>query len=392
MSSPTLEPRDAAAVASCLHDAAQSGRTLRPIGGGTKLSWLDTAQTPDAWLSTRALTAGLAHDAGDLVATLPTGLTLAEANRALAAAGQWLPLDPPFAQRATIGGIASANDSGPRRHRYGSPRDLILGVEMALTDGRVAAAGGRVVKNVAGYDLSRLLCGSFGQLAVLTSITFKLAPLTPASRTVIARFDSASEAVAAAVDLTHSPLTPSAIELAAPEPRLLVRFESTAKAVAHMADAAASMLSRTGAVTRIVDSDQERVVWDAHDTRSLDASEPLVKITCLPTAGKDLARVLEATRDAEWSLCGRAALGVYQLRISPAAAATAVVSLVDRIASAIGPHGRITVLAGPESLRSHVKPAAAFGDATPMMRAVKQQFDPDDVLPAYAAFSGVKTS
>ena len=90
---------------------------------------------------------------------------------------------PARADRATIGGIVATNDSGPRRHRYGTPRDLIIGIEMALADGRVAKAGGRVVKNVAGYDLSRLLCGSFGSLAVITSATFKLSPLPPASRT-----------------------------------------------------------------------------------------------------------------------------------------------------------------------------------------------------------------
>src|SRR5918911_1195460 len=99
------------------------------------------------------------------------------ATAALGPGRQWLPLDPPHADRATIGGIVAANDSGPRRQHYGAPRDLIIGVEVALTDGRVARAGGRVVKNVAGYDLSRLLCGSFGSLGGITSATFKLIPL-----------------------------------------------------------------------------------------------------------------------------------------------------------------------------------------------------------------------
>src|SRR5258708_31867137 len=90
----------------------------------------------------------------------------------------------PRSHRATIGGIVATNDSGPRRHRYGTPRDLIIGVEMALVDGRTAKAGGKVVKNVAGYDLARLLCGSFGSLAVITAATFKLSPAPPASRTV----------------------------------------------------------------------------------------------------------------------------------------------------------------------------------------------------------------
>ena len=128
----------------------------------------------------RSLTAGVDHVAGDLVATLPAGATLEAVNDVLRREGQWLPLDPPRASRATIGGIVATNDSGPRRHRFGAPRDLIIGIEIALADGRTAKAGGRVVKNVAGYDLSRLLCGSLGSLAVVTSATFKLSPAAAA--------------------------------------------------------------------------------------------------------------------------------------------------------------------------------------------------------------------
>ena len=98
--------------------------------------------------------------------------------------GQWLPLDPPFADAATIGGILATNDSGPLRHRYGTPRDLIIGVQLATTDGVLAKAGGQVVKNVAGYDLSKLVAGSFGSLAAIVSATFKLSPLPAASKTM----------------------------------------------------------------------------------------------------------------------------------------------------------------------------------------------------------------
>ena len=136
-------------------------------------------------LSTARLSGPIDHCAGDLTVTAPAGARLAAVNRLLAAERQWLALDPLASDRATIGGIVATSDSGPRRQRHGTPKDLIIGVEMALADGRLAKAGGRVVKNVAGYDLARLLCGSFGCLAVITSATFKLAPLAPASRTVV---------------------------------------------------------------------------------------------------------------------------------------------------------------------------------------------------------------
>src|SRR4029077_11898303 len=160
----------------------------------------------------------------------PGGATLESANAILASAGQWLPLDPSHVNCATIGGIVATNDSGPRRHKHGSPRDLIIGVEMALSDGRVAKAGGRVVKNVAGYDLSRLVCGSFGTLAVITSATFKLTPLPASSRTVVANCSGVAEAARLALTIASQPVTPSALEIEAPAARLLIRFETTERA------------------------------------------------------------------------------------------------------------------------------------------------------------------
>ncbi len=159
------------------------------------------------------LNAPVDHTAGDLVASLPAGASLSEVNGMLAREGQWLPLDPRLDARATIGGILASNDSGPRRHRHGTPRDLVIGIEMTLMDGRPVKAGGRVVKNVAGYDLSRLLSGSFGSLAIITRAIFKLAPVPPASRTVVASADGGRPLSDLALEITSSPLTPTAIEL-----------------------------------------------------------------------------------------------------------------------------------------------------------------------------------
>src|SRR4051812_49767352 len=126
----------------------------------------------------------LAHEHGDMTATIEAGASLADVNRALAIHGQMLPLDPPFADRATIGGLLATNDSGPLRHRYGTPRDLVIGIKLATTDGVVTKAGGQVVKNVAGYDLSKLITGSFGSLAAIVNAPFKLAPIPPAAKTL----------------------------------------------------------------------------------------------------------------------------------------------------------------------------------------------------------------
>src|SRR5205085_5901347 len=137
-----LTPCDAATAAEMLAEAARARHSVRPRGSGTKLDWTGRSQPIGVDMSLLGLDRPIAHYAGDLVATIPAGMTLSAANAVLGQSGQWLPLDPLFADRATIGGIVATNDSGPRRYRYGSPRDLIIGIEVALTDGRVARAGG----------------------------------------------------------------------------------------------------------------------------------------------------------------------------------------------------------------------------------------------------------
>ena len=243
MSSAPLRPADASRAAAILAQAVLDQRRVVPCGHETRLRAASTASEDSVKLSSLGLTSGFVHYAGDLVATIPAGMSLREANAALAASGQWLPLDPLSGLDTTIGGLVASNDSGPRRHRFGSPRDLIIGIEVALTSGRVVRAGGRVVKNVAGYDLARLFCGSRGSLGVITSATFKLSPQPHASRTIVCRLDTVSEAAEAALRVAASTWTPSVVEVVAPEPRLLVRFESTERAASGMATAARSLLA-----------------------------------------------------------------------------------------------------------------------------------------------------
>ena len=176
-----VEPASGEAVGGVLEWASREKLCVLVRGSGTKLGWGAAPRQIDILMSTARLNAVVAHRHGDLTATIQAGAKLGDVNRALAQHGQWIPLDPPSADRATIGGLVATNDSGPRRHRYGAPRDLIIGVEFARADGRLAKGGGIVVKNVAGYDLPRLLTGSFGSLGVIVTATFKLYPLTAAS-------------------------------------------------------------------------------------------------------------------------------------------------------------------------------------------------------------------
>ncbi|MDW5598713.1 FAD-binding protein, partial [Conexibacter stalactiti] len=202
-----LMPATAAEAAVALRDAG----AVRIRGGGTKLAW-GRPVAADAELRTARLDALVAHNAGDLTAVVQAGLPLARAQAELAAAGQMLALDPPDGG-ATIGGVVATGDSGPLRHRYGAPRDLVLGVQVALPDGTVARAGSQVIKNVAGYDLAKLMSGACGTLGLLTELTVRLHPRPEACCTAVGRGGEPHAVARAASALAHLPLEADALDL-----------------------------------------------------------------------------------------------------------------------------------------------------------------------------------
>jgi glycolate oxidase FAD binding subunit len=183
----------------------------------------------------------LEHAEGDLTCTVEAGLRLSTLNASLARAGQRLSLDPPG--DPTIGALLATNASGPLRHRYGAPRDLVLGVTLVLADGTVANAGGKVVKNVAGYDLARLVCGSRGRLALIVRASFRLHPLPRIARTLVVETDDAAAVVAAVL---ASQLAPSALDVLHPG-RVAVLFEGSERAVAAQLASARALVGGTEA-------------------------------------------------------------------------------------------------------------------------------------------------
>ena len=182
-----LEPSEPAMVAAALAWASRERLKTVIRGRGSKMTWGRKPSRIDITLSTAKLNGAVVHRHGDLTATVPAGVTLMDLNRQLAQQGQWLPLDSAF-ENATIGGLIATNDAGPLRHRYGTPRDLLIGITLALTDGTLVKSGGHVVKNVAGYDLAKLLSGSHGSLAAIVDATFKLLPIPHTSKTVLASY------------------------------------------------------------------------------------------------------------------------------------------------------------------------------------------------------------
>jgi glycolate oxidase FAD binding subunit len=395
-----FEPTDAAGVAAALQSAAAQNLVVTIRGGGTKSTHAPTsAANPasglsldfaagaapalgEALVSTTRLTAGVDHVAGDLVATAPAGVTLDAVNSVLRREGQWLPLDPPRAGRATIGGIVATNDSGPRRHRFGTPRDLIIGIEIALVSGRTAKAGGRVVKNVAGYDLSKLLCGSLGSLAVVTSATFKLSPLAPHSQTLVATVADVRQLGEVAMAIAALPVAPTAIELQSPPHRLLIRFETTEQAARRQTELARAICVERGATCAVVSGQAEADAWRAHEGRIFSTDGTILKLAVLPS---DVADVLEriktiaSERQVEHEMIGRAALGIVLVRLAGDLGRQAAMVTELRL-EATGRRGSAVLLSAPAGLLRDVGRWGPAGDAYPLMRAVKQQFDPNNTL------------
>ena len=263
----------------------------------------------------------LEHDPGDLTCTVEAGVRLSELRAALTASGQRLSLDPPG--DPTIGALLARNVSGPLRHRFGAPRDLVLGATLVLADGTIASAGGKVVKNVAGYDLARLVCGSEGHLAFIARASFRLHPLPRATRTLVIETDDAAIAVAA---LMRSHLQPSALDVLHPG-RVAVLFEGSERAVAAQLDTARSLVGGAEADT---------AVWDESRSRQGAATGRL------RFAPGELAEALTSLSDA----VVRPASGVAYVAdpmprdaVSQGASRTAADELVARIQRELDPRG-----------------------------------------------------
>jgi glycolate oxidase FAD binding subunit len=295
-------PESAAEAAAVL----AAGGSVRPRGGGTKWDWGANVPEPDVALSTAGLDRIVEHNAGDLTAVLGSGVRLADAQAEFARAGQMLALDPPDGGAATIGGVVATADSGPLRHRYGAARDLLLGMTVALSDGSVARSGGKVIKNVAGYDLGKLFAGSFGTLGTIVEVVVRLHPRPVSPVTVVAR--GGAEALAgAAARLSAAPLELEALDVAwsAGEGMLLARVCGVASAA--RAERIAGLATGLDVSVR----EDAKELWSAQ--REGQRGDIVLRVSALPAS---LDRVLAAAGLHGASLVGRAGIGVHWLQVS----------------------------------------------------------------------------
>jgi glycolate oxidase FAD binding subunit len=373
------EPDDEHQLAAALSLANDAGIAVVPRGGATKLDWGNPPKKADLILSTARLNRIVEHAWADLTVTVEAGCTVQLLQEALARHGQRLAFDTLWPERATIGGVLSTNDSGTLRLRFGALRDLIIGVTIALPDGTLASSGGKVVKNVAGYDLPKLVTGAFGTLGVITRAVFRLHPLPRAAKTfsfTAETFQAMQQHILAIQDsqLAHTSLQ---VRCAAGElPAADILFEATDVGLVAQESHLRDLLDSTQ-VEQSPESfwNARQNLWNLPINIAL-----LAKISLLPT---DIAKTLESlnsigeSRKVNWQIVLQATgIGMLRLEADPILLSEAVEQLRRELQSR---GGALVVLRRPPELH----PFDAWGDAgdsVSLMRAVKHQLDPKSTL------------
>ena len=374
-----VAPGSTAELGRVLACAGAARMAVIPRGGGTKLAWGAPPVRADLIVSTARLDRMLEHAWEDMTATVEAGCTVARLQRTLAEHGQRLAIDALWPDRATIGGILATNDSGPLRARFGSLRDLLIGVTLALPDGTLAKSGGKVVKNVAGYDLPKLATGSFGTLGVITQAVFRLHPLPHDSHTVTFTAPTVESLCTLSLAIQGSPLAFLAQQLragTAPVSALDVGFEGTPAGLEAQQRRVAQLAGRLSM------TQSPPHVWRVRETLWEGDPVAVVKFSVLPTRLADCCAAVRQVGEScglDWALVALG-LGVGQLRLGPGNS-DALVAAFERLRArleALG--GTLVLLRSPREVKARCDVWGSPGDALPLMRRVKQQLDPGGVL------------
>jgi glycolate oxidase FAD binding subunit len=371
------EPATAEDLARALRWAHAAGLKVSPRGGGTKLGWGNPPAACDLVLSTARLNRVLEHAWADMTVIVEAGCLVSDLQKTLAQHGQRLALDPLWPERATIGGILSTNDSGSLRVRYGSLRDLIIGITVALPDGTLAKSGGKVVKNVAGYDLSKLYTGALGTLGVIVQAIFRLHPLPRETRSLSfsGTPESANQLLLA---IQSSKLTFTGLQLRAAtgSAQLDIRFDGTAPGikaqVAQVQQIAGSQVA----------SDAPAGVWTSLQEIWESAAAALVmKFSVLPAQFAAVCALVERAAGAQslaWKVVVQSVgAGYARLEGSEPNLRAALLNLRGELAK-MG--GTLVALGCPVAVKRGLDVWGPPSDAQPLMVRIKQRFDPNGTL------------
>ncbi len=392
----TVIPERVEQVAQIVALANQQGLTLLTRGGGSRINLGGISPPFDILIETIKLNRLLEHEVPDLTCHVEAGITLASFQAQLGAKGQWLALDPPDAQQTTIGGILASNASGPKRLRYGTARDLVIGLHVVQASGEVARSGGSVVKNVAGYDLNKLYIGSLGTLGVIVEANFKLQPLPANERTLMLTFSKAIDTMQTVIAILGSLLTPSAIELidsgAANDITdffglnlptngytLAINFEGSSVAVDRQLDETRQLARQNGALLGddLAGKAQDQF-WDV--VREHTQGSVTCKVVVLVS---QMANYLQTTEeichrhDLEAAVVAHAGNGILYIELRPGDATSRLVEAITELRlHAQVAHGSLVVERCPIDLKRRISIWGEPGPDFYLMKRLKQQFDP----------------
>ncbi|MDB9510293.1 FAD-binding oxidoreductase [Kamptonema animale CS-326] len=400
----TVYPHTQEELAAAIACISRNRRGVLPVGSGSKLDWggLVRIEPPNprdrSQVSEPALKRGkgglvvvscdrinrlIDRAVGDLTVTVEAGMKFAELQRILATSDQFLPLDPAYPEQATIGGIIATADAGSLRQRYRGVRDLLLGITFVRSDGKIAKAGGRVVKNVAGYDLMKLLTGSYGTLGIISQVTMRVYPLPNASVTVI--LTGEAEALANTTQtLLSSALTPTAVDLLSRQLveklglgknlGLAVRFQSIPESVEQQSSRLLEVGYKLGLKGTICADKDETNLWQRLKSiiwSTTPDSTIICKIGIIPSAS---VNILAQFNLGDGLIHGGSGLGI--LRFEKAT----VENILQLRQQCESQSGFLSILKAPADIKQQLDVWGYNGNALSLMQKIKQQFDPENIL------------
>jgi glycolate oxidase FAD binding subunit len=371
-------------VAALLRLSAEAGAAVIPWGGGTAIGLGNVPARVDCIAATERLGRLVEHDDANLTATAGAGMTLASFQRSLAARGQFLPFDAPDPERATLGGLVASNRNGPRRMGYGAVRDRVIGIKAVLAGGERIKGGGKVVKNVAGYDMCKLFVGSLGTLGVITELTFKLAPLPERSATSLCR-GTLESCMEIAGDILSSSLLPAAISVLGPRPgsssqrwSLAVWIEGFEESVRRHVAEVEARAGRRGTSAEVLEGEVHERIWQGAAAPAPGEGGALFRLTVPLASVKKVVAALDRRFGAAAGIVAHAGDGAIWIAL---AAEIDAVRAFDEIAAlAAGERGHAILAAGPLAAKEAVDVWGPAPDAIDLMHAIKRELDPGGIL------------
>jgi len=386
-----VAPASTQEASTVLRQASEKNQSVDLVGGNTWPNIGNGTKTADITLQSTFWNRIIEHEPADLIATAEAGVTLADFNSALKARGQWLPLDPPDDGRATIGGVVATGLGGAQRTGYGTARNFVIGMKVVLADGTLIKAGGRVVKNVAGYDLCKLFTGSYGTLGLITEVTFKLRPVPQLSQTVVA-LGQAEDLLAGARSIISNNLLPVAIEMLSPSLAaaaefsddknclLLVRFSGLARAVPQQMSDAIKLLTAHSRDVGPLETDDDSV-WQKIAALPLQLSgRCAVRASVSPAMLPELLRLLSASKMSSMWQASLAAGGM-RLLLDNTQASEELLANVTQLRNAVEAMGGSLIIEKiPDEIRDRIDAWGTLGSRRELMSRIKQQLDPQNIL------------